>query len=275
MLTLVVAMTAGCRAVLLATTAFWLAGRRLLKACIYRDGVLVFRQEGTSDRPLPVSISGARSHGPSVGCRSGFLASPGFTRWALHRSNRYGVLLFSKLLSRLHLACADFVLGHVDLHVEMASSRPFNRCARRRCWLGERRQQAGCVAVAALLTEWRAALASQLACTQTRVALTPALAHLCAVLAVYSRSCGPAADTGAPVAGLYRRGAACTGGAATRGSAHGPLRLPLRLGRVWRTCSRQGILRTRWLDPRSNKLYVELSRRPVRGKFGVRRHTVS
>ena len=141
--------------------------------------------------------------------------------------------------------------------------------------LGERRQQAGCVAVAALLTEWRAALASQLACTQTRVALTPALAHLCAVLAVYSRSCGPAADTGAPVAGLYRRGAACTGGAATRGSAHGPLRLPLRLGRVWRTCSRQGILRTRWLDPRSNKLYVELSRRPVRGKFGVRRHTVS
>ena len=70
-LTLVVAMTAGCRAVLLAATAFWLAGRRLLKACIYRDGVLVFRQEGTSDRPLPVSISGARSHGPSVGCRSG------------------------------------------------------------------------------------------------------------------------------------------------------------------------------------------------------------
>ena len=58
-LTLVVAMTAGCRAVLLAATAFWLAGRRLLKACIYRDGVLVFRQEGTSDRPLPVSISGA------------------------------------------------------------------------------------------------------------------------------------------------------------------------------------------------------------------------
>ena len=97
MLTLVAAMTAGCRAVLLAATAFWLAGRRLLKACIYRDGVLVFRQEGTSDRPLPVSISGARSHGPSVGCRSGFLASPGFTRWALHRSNRYGVLLFSKL----------------------------------------------------------------------------------------------------------------------------------------------------------------------------------
>ena len=48
-----------------------------------------------------------------------------------------------------------------------------------------------------------------------------------------------------------------------------------RLGRVWRTCSRQGILRTRWLDPHSNKLYVELSRRPVRGKFGVRRHTVS
>ena len=181
----------------------------------------------------------------------------------------------ASLLSRLHLARANFMIGQVDLHVEMASSRPFNRCARRRCWLGERRQQAGCVAVAALLTEWRAALASQLACTQTRVALTPALAHLCAVLAVYSRSCGPAADTGAPVAGLYRRGAACTGGAATRGSAHGPLRLPLRLGRVWRTCSRQGILRTRWLDPRSNKLYVELSRRPVRGKFGVRRHTVS
>ena len=96
-LTLVAAMTAGCRAVLLAATAFWLAGRRLLKACIYRDGVLVFRQEGTSDRPLPVSISGARSHGPSVGCRSGFLASPGFTRWALHRSNRDGVLLFGKL----------------------------------------------------------------------------------------------------------------------------------------------------------------------------------
>ena len=164
MLTVVAAMTAGCRAVLLAATAFWLAGRRLLKACIYRDGVLVFRQEGTSDRPLPVSISGARSHGPSVGCRSGFLASPGFTRWALHRSNRYGVLLFSKP------ACADFVLGHVDLHVEMASPRPFNRCARRRCWLGERRQRAGCVAVAALLAGWRtqpgrAALASQLACT--------------------------------------------------------------------------------------------------------------
>ena len=59
MLTVVAAMTAGCRAVLLAATAFWLAGRRLLKACIYRDGVLVFRQEGTSDRPLPVSISGA------------------------------------------------------------------------------------------------------------------------------------------------------------------------------------------------------------------------
>ena len=38
---------------------------------------------------------------------------------------------------------------------------------------------------------------------------------------------------------------------------------------------RQGILRTDWLDPRSNKLYVKLSRRPVRGKFGVRRHTVS
>ena len=26
---------------------------------------------------------------------------------------------------------------------------------------------------------------------------------------------------------------------------------------------------------RGNKLYVKLSRRPVRGKFGVRRHTVS
>ena len=77
-LTLVVAMTAGCRAVLLAATAFWLAGRRLLKACIYRDGVLVFRQEGTSDRPLPVSISGARSHGPSVGCRSGCVCVTGF-----------------------------------------------------------------------------------------------------------------------------------------------------------------------------------------------------
>ena len=47
-LTLVVAMTAGCRAVLLAATAFWLAGRRLLKARIYRNGVLVFRQEGTT-----------------------------------------------------------------------------------------------------------------------------------------------------------------------------------------------------------------------------------
>ena len=62
----------------------------------------------------------------------------------------------ASLLSRLHLARANFMIGQVDLHVEMASSRPFNRCARRRCWLGERRQQAGCVAVAALLTEWRA-----------------------------------------------------------------------------------------------------------------------
>ena len=93
----VVAMTAGCRAVLLAATAFWLAGRRLFKARSNGIGVGVFRQDGTSDRPLPVSISGARSHGPSVGCRSGFLASPGFTRWALHRSNRDGVLLFGKL----------------------------------------------------------------------------------------------------------------------------------------------------------------------------------
>lgn len=29
------------------------------------------------------------------------------------------------------------------------------------------------------------------------------------------------------------------------------------------------------LTPRGNKLYVKLSRRPVRGKFGVRRHAVS
>ena len=43
MLALVVAVTASCRAALLAATAFWLAGRRLLKTCIYRDGVLVFR----------------------------------------------------------------------------------------------------------------------------------------------------------------------------------------------------------------------------------------
>ena len=28
---------------------------------------------------------------------------------------------------------------------------------------------------------------------------------------------------------------------------------------------RQGILRTDWLDPRSNKLYVKLSRRPLSG----------
>ena len=35
--------------------------------------------------------------------------------------------------------------------------------------------------------------------------------------------------------GLYRRGAACTGGAATRGRAHGPLLLLLRLGLVWPT----------------------------------------
>ena len=170
-LTLVVAMTAGCRAVLLAATAFWLAGRRLLKACIYRDGVLVFRQEGTSDRPLPVSISGARSHGPSVGCRSGCVlrhrVSPGGLFIA---ATDMACCCSASLLSRLHLACADFVLGHVDLHVEMASSRPFNRCARRRCWLGERRERAGCVAVAALLAGWRtqlgrAALASQLACT--------------------------------------------------------------------------------------------------------------
>ena len=170
-LTLVVAMTAGCRAVLLAATAFWLAGRRLLKACIYRDGVLVFRQEGTSDRPLPVSISGARSHGPSVGCRSGCVlrhrVSPGGLFIA---ATEMASCCSASLLSRLHLACADFMLGQVDLHVEMASSRPFNRCARRRCWLGERRQRAGCVAVAALLAGWRtqlgrAALASQLACT--------------------------------------------------------------------------------------------------------------
>ena len=55
----VVAMTAGCRAVLLAATAFWLAGRRLFKARSNGIGVGVFRQDGTSDRPLPVSISGA------------------------------------------------------------------------------------------------------------------------------------------------------------------------------------------------------------------------
>ena len=66
MLTLVVAMTAGCRAVLLAATAFWLAGRRLLKACIYRNGVLVFRQEGTSDRPLPAWAEWAGKFVPSV-----------------------------------------------------------------------------------------------------------------------------------------------------------------------------------------------------------------
>ena len=52
-------MTAGCRAVLLAATAFWLAGRRLFKARSNGIGVGVFRQDGTSDRPLPVSISGA------------------------------------------------------------------------------------------------------------------------------------------------------------------------------------------------------------------------
>ena len=170
-LAFVVTMTAVCRAVLLAATAFWLAGRRLLKACIYRDGVLVFRQEGTSDRPLPVSISGARSHGPSVGCRSGCVlrhrVSPGGLFIA---ATEMACCCSASLLSRLHLACADFMLGQVDLHVEMASSRPFNRCARRRCWLGERRQRAGCVAVAALLAGWRtqpgrAALASQLACT--------------------------------------------------------------------------------------------------------------
>ena len=136
-LTLVVAMTAGCRAVLLAATAFWLAGRRLLKTCIYRDGVLVFRQEGTSDRPLPVSISGARSHGPSVGCRSGCVlrhrVSPGGLFIA---ATKMAYCCSAGLFSRLHLACADFMLGQVDLHVEMASSRPFNRCARRRCWLG-------------------------------------------------------------------------------------------------------------------------------------------
>ena len=127
MLTLVVAMTAGCRAVLLAATAFWLAGRRLLKTCIYRDGVLVFRQEGTSDRPLPVSISGARSHGPSVGCRSGCVlrhrVSPGGLFIA---ATEMASCCSASLLSRLHLACADFMLGQVDLHVEMASSRPFN-----------------------------------------------------------------------------------------------------------------------------------------------------
>ena len=195
-------MTAGCRAVLLAATAFWLAGRRLFKARSNGIGVGVFRQDGTSDRPLPVSISGADRV------------------LVAHRDSR----------------CVT------GFHPVGSSSK----------------QQ-----------RWRVVVRQ--ACS----ALTPALAHLCAVLAVYSRCCGPAAGTGAPVAGLYRRGAACTGGAATRGSAHGPLvRLLLRLGRVWRTCSRQGILRTRWLDPRS-KLYVELSRRPVRGKFGVRRHTVS
>ena len=135
-LTLVVAMTAGCR-VLLAATAFWLAGRRLLKACIYRDGVLVFRQEGTSDRPLPVSISGARSHGPSVGCRSGCVlrhrVSPG---GLFIEATEMACCCSASLLSRLHLARTNFVIGQVDLHVEMASSRPFNRCARRRCWLG-------------------------------------------------------------------------------------------------------------------------------------------
>ena len=132
MLTLVVAMTAGCRAVLLATTAFWLAGRRLLKACIYRDGVLVFRQEGTSDRPLPVSISGARLHGASVGCRLGCVlrhrVSPG---GLFIGATEMACCCSASLLSRLHLARANFMIGQVDLHVEMASSRPFNRCARR------------------------------------------------------------------------------------------------------------------------------------------------
>ena len=129
MLTVVAAMTAGCRAVLLAATAFWLAGRRLLKACIYRDGVLVFRQEGTSDRPLPVSISGAdrvsvadRDHScvtefHPVGCSS--------------QQQKWRLVVQQACCSRLHLARADFMIGQVDLHVEMASSRPFNRCARR------------------------------------------------------------------------------------------------------------------------------------------------
>ena len=151
-LALIVTMTAVCRAVLLAATAFWLAGRRLLKTCIYRDGVLVFRQEGTSDRPLPVSISGARSHGPSVGCRSGWLLR--------HRVSPGGLFIAATEMasccsagctSRARTSCLarwtctwrwprrDLSIGVRDVDAG----------------LGERRQRAGCVAVAALLAEWR------------------------------------------------------------------------------------------------------------------------
>ena len=51
-------MTAGYQTVLVAATAFWLAVRHLLKAGSLRVGVAVHQQESSSDRPLPVSISG-------------------------------------------------------------------------------------------------------------------------------------------------------------------------------------------------------------------------
>ena len=57
-LAVVVAMTAGYQTVLVAATAFWLAVRHLLKAGSLRVGVAVHQQESSSDRPLPVSISG-------------------------------------------------------------------------------------------------------------------------------------------------------------------------------------------------------------------------
>ena len=126
------------------------------EACIYRDGVLVFRQEGTSDRPLPVSISGARSHGPSVGCRSGCVLR--------HRVSPGGLFIAAtEMASCVQQACSAG-----------CTSRARTSClARWTCtwrWprrdlsigvrdvdagLGERRQRAGCVAVAALLAEWR------------------------------------------------------------------------------------------------------------------------
>ena len=114
-------------------------------------------QEGTSDRLLPVSISGARLHGSSVGYRSGCLSrhrvSPGGPSVA---AEEMASAASARLLGRLHLACADFMIDQVDPHVEV-TCRDLSIGERGvDAGLGERRQQVGCVAVAALLAEWRA-----------------------------------------------------------------------------------------------------------------------
>ena len=147
-------MTAGCRAVLLAATAFWLAGRRLFKARSNGIGVGVFRQDGTSDRPLPVSISGADrvlvAH-RDASCVTGFhpvgsSSQQQIWRVVVQQACSAGCTSRARTSCLARWTCTwrwprrDLSIGVRDVDAG----------------LGERRQQAGCVAVAALLTEWRA-----------------------------------------------------------------------------------------------------------------------